>query len=130
MGIRQDIRELGAELVVFFNAEIDLVSRWFEHADLPRDLIVAADPDASLYEQLGAPHVSFLRLLKGTPRAALRAHRAGFRIRLTRADMQRLGADVVVDGKGEIARLHRADNPDDRLAPEAVLRELAALQAA
>jgi hypothetical protein len=46
--------------------------------------------------------------------------------KLTSADMLRLGADVAVRADGEIATLHRARNPDDRIALAELVAALAA----
>lgn len=118
------IQKLDGELVVFFNAAPKLVESWRSQDDqIPADLPVVADPDAELYEKLGTiRRQSPLGLVPGSIGPLLGAAARGRLPKLTSADMLRLGADVAVRADGEIAMLHRARNPDDRLA----LSELAA----
>ena len=88
-----------------------------------------ADPERTLYEALGARRPVPLWLLR--PRvviAGLRALIARERIwRTPGDDTLQLGADVVVDGDGQIAYLHPASDAADRTPPQdlvAVVREL------
>lgn len=113
---RESIQKLGGDMVVFYNAHPKLVAAWREQADdLPEDLVVVSDPDASLYEDLGTERASAAKLLVGGIVPGLKALREGRVAKATKADMQRLGADVAVGADGEIARLHLASSPDDRL---------------
>ena len=118
----ESIQELGGELVIFFNASLELVESWrAEAAWIPDDIAVVADPAATLYDGLGTVRRSnYLSLARGSLGAALRSVGEGRLPRATSADMLRLGADVAVRADGEIARLHLADTPDDRVP----LREL------
>ena len=116
------IRRLGGDLVVFYNAGIDLVETWRDRADdIPRDLAVVADQRASVYNRLELRRSgSYLQLARGWFVPVLESAREGRLPHLTKADMLRLGGDAAVRPDGEIAMLHRARSPDDRMA----LREL------
>ena len=108
----------GGELVVFFNAAPELVESWrAQDARIPDDLAVVADAGAGLYEALGtARRQNPLELVPGSIGPLFGAAARGHLPKLTRADMLRLGADVAVGPDGEIARLHRARHPADRIA--------------
>jgi hypothetical protein len=112
------MEELGGELVVFFNAAPKLVASWRRKDDqIPDDLPVLADRDAVLYEKLGTiRRQNPLGLVPGSVGPLLGAAARGRLPKLTSADMLRLGADVAVRADGEIAILHRARNPADRVA--------------
>jgi hypothetical protein len=114
------------DLVVFFNAEPDLVADWAESADLPSDVRVVADPDATLYEELGTTRQDPVRLMLKAVRGAIRSAREGIFARPTRADMLRLGADVAVDADGNIVLLHVASGPDDRVPMDRLVASLSA----
>ena len=103
---------------MFYNATIDLVESWRADADgFPDDLTVLADPQATVYDGLGARRKgNYVSLAHGSIGPALKAARQGRIPKLTRADMLRLGADVAVRADGEIAALHLAGSPDDRVA--------------
>lgn len=126
MEVRPAIQELDGDLIVFYNAAPELIGRWFERSDLPRDLRVASDPDASLYDAIGTTRQAWAPLLAHGVVTGLKALRAGFVAKATNADMQRLGADVVVDASGEVRFLHLAKETDDRTSPERLLNELEA----
>ena len=120
---RELIRRLGGDLVVFFNADIDMVESWRDGAhDFPRDLAVVADQRAAVYDGLATRRSgSYLQLARGSIGPVITSARERRFPRLTKADMLRLGADAAVRPDGEIALLHRARSPDDRLAlPELV----------
>lgn len=106
-------------LVVFFNAKLEVA----REAGLPADVTVLADPRRHVYDALGTKRISKLALLKSLP-AGLDAARRGRLPHLTRSDMQRLGADVAVRADGEIARLHVATSPADRLATAELIAAL------
>jgi hypothetical protein len=113
---RKSIQSLGGELVVFYNARLELLEEWRgKGADLPDDLDVLADPRAELYKALGTTRIGVGKLLAGSVGGGVRSAREGRFPRLTSADMQRLGADVAVRPDGEIAKLHLATSPDDRI---------------
>ncbi len=113
---RESIQSLGGDLVVFYNAGMELLQEWRgKGADLPDDLQVLADPEAELYEALGTTRVGYGKLLAGSVGGAVRSAREGRFPRLTATDMQRLGADVAVRPDGEIAKLHLASSPEDRI---------------
>jgi hypothetical protein len=114
---RKAIQSLGGDLVVFYNASPALLQEWRgKGADLPDDLDVLADPQAELYEALGTTRLGVGKLLAGSLGGGLRSAREGRFPRLTSTDMQRLGADVAVRPDGEIAKLHLATSPDDRIS--------------
>lgn len=125
---RESIERQGGELVVFFNAPLGLVESWRTQDDrIPDDLTVVADPTAGLYEALGTiRRQNPLELVPGSIGPLFGAAARGRLPKLTRADMLRLGADVVVRPDGEIARLHRARNPADRVALPDLVAALAA----
>ncbi len=113
---RKSIQSLGGDLVVFYNARMELLQEWRgKGADLPEDLDVLADPGAELYKALGTTRIGVGKLLAGSVGGAVRSAREGRFPRLTATDMQRLGADVAVRPDGEIAELHLATSPDDRI---------------
>ncbi len=113
---RKAIQSLGGELVVFYNAPVELLEEWRgKGADLPGDLDVLADPKAELYKALGTTRLGVGKLLAGSLGGGMRSAREGRFPRLTSTDMQRLGADVAVRPDGEIAKLHLATSPDDRI---------------
>jgi hypothetical protein len=115
---RELIRRLGGELVIFFNASPELVESWrSEAAELPDEVPVIADPTARLYDALGTVRRSnYVSLARGSLGAVIRSASEGRLPRPTSADMLRLGADAAVYADGEIARLHLAGTPDDRVA--------------
>jgi hypothetical protein len=104
-------------MVIFFNAPVRMVEAWRRGVDwLPDEIAVLADPDATLYEALGTQRKSgYVSLMRGQVGPALKSAREGKFARLTRADMLRLGADVAVRADGEIAKLHLATSPEDRI---------------
>jgi hypothetical protein len=114
-----------ADLVVFFNAHPDLVGKWADSADLPDDVRVVADPDAELYEELGTTRQDPVRLMAKAVVGGLKSAREGIFAKPTSADMLRLGADVAVDAEGNIALLHLASGPDDRVPVERLVAALA-----
>jgi hypothetical protein len=115
---RESIHRLNGELVVFFNATAKLVDAWRSGDDqIPRDLPVLADETATVYDDLGTiRRQTPLGLVPGSIGALFGAAAKGRLPKLTSADMLRLGADVAVRADGEIATLHRARTPDDRVA--------------
>jgi hypothetical protein len=122
VGDRTAIESVGGELVVFYNAEVGLIESWRgKGADLPGDLTVLADPSAGVYKALGTTRQSYAKLLTNSVGGAVRSAREGRLPRLTSADMQRLGADAAVRADGEIAKLHLASSPDDRLPLSALV---------
>jgi hypothetical protein len=114
---REEIRDAGAELVLFFNASLELVESWRRKSRwVPEDLFVVADEQAVVYDRLGTLRKSnYLSLARGSIGAAFASAVQGRLPRATGADMLRLGADVAVRPDGEIAELHRASTPDDRV---------------
>jgi hypothetical protein len=123
---RQSVRELGGDVVVFFNAPLEVIRDWRRRADdVPADLEVIADPDALVYKALGTVRKSVGSMLASTPGAVLKAARAGRLPRLTRTDMLRQGADAAVRADGEIAKLHLAQAPADRLETADLVASLA-----
>lgn len=113
---RKLIEDRGGDLVVFFNAKPELVESWRESDPIPEGIAVLADPRARLYTALGTVRRdSALGLARGSLRPSVKAIASGRLPKLTSADMLRLGADVAVRDDGEIARLHRAATPDDRV---------------
>ena len=123
---RESIRTLGGELVVFFNASPELVTSWRSSAaEIPDDLPIVADPAATVYDGLGTVRRgNYLSLARGSITAAIRSAAEGRLPRATSADMLRLGADAAVRADGEIARLHRASTPDDRVPVPALVDSL------
>jgi hypothetical protein len=110
----------GADLVVFFNAKPDVV----RSSEIPDALYVLADPRRRVYDPLGTTRISWLSLGLSSVGSGVKALAAGELPKATRADMQRLGADAVVRADGEIALLHRATSPDDRLDPAGLIAAL------
>jgi len=122
---RESIRRLGGELVVFFNASAELVASWRSGAEIPDDLPVVADPAATLYDDLGTVRRgNYLSLARGSIGAVIRSAGEGRLPHATSADMLRLGADVAVRADGEIAQLHLASTPDDRVPVPALVDSL------
>lgn len=119
-----EIEALGARLLVAFNADVALVEAWVRETDPPGGVLVGADPDAELYEALGTTRQGVVPLLAKSMLGGLRSARQGMLPSATRADMQRLGADVAVRADGEIALLHLAQSADDRIGPEPLLAAL------
>jgi hypothetical protein len=107
----------GTELVIFFNAKLPLVEAWRRtQKDLPADIPVLADPDATVYDALGTERKSnYASLMRGSLGPLWKSAREGRFAHATRADMLRLGADVAVRPDGEIAKLHIAHSMDDRV---------------
>lgn len=103
---------------MFFNAPPEMVESWQAGAaDVPDDLPVVADPRATLYKRLGTVrHNTPLGLVRGSVAPVLKSAAQGRLPKLTSADMLRLGADAAVRSDGQIARLHRASTPDDRVS--------------
>lgn len=113
---RTSIQELGGDIVLFYNAHPKLVAAWRRQAeDVPADLVVVADPDASLYEGLGTQRTNAAALAVRSIGSGMRAIASGRMPKATSADMLRLGADVAVRPDGTIAKLHLASSPADRL---------------
>jgi hypothetical protein len=125
---RKSIQRLNGELIVFFNATAKLVDAWWSADDqVPEDLPVLADETAAVYDDLGTiRRQTPLGLVPGSIGALFGAAAQGKLPKLTSADMLRLGADVAVRADGEIATLHRARNPDDRIALAELVAALAA----
>lgn len=126
MGERDSLGRLGGELVVFYNAELELVESWRRRADgFPDEVAVIADPRGALYDELGTIRRSnYLSLARGSVGAALRSAAHGRLPRATSADMLRLGADAAVRPDGEIALLHRATAPHDRTPMDELVASL------
>lgn len=123
-----EIEAAGARLVVVTPQSADRAAAWREEMSLGAALLIT-DPERTLYEALGARRPMPLWVLR--PRVAavgMRALLAGERPSVTKgADTLQLGADVVIDGEGQIAFLHRTSDAADRTPPEelvAVLRRL------
>jgi hypothetical protein len=114
------MQAVGADLVVFFNARADVV----RGSEIPDALHVLADPKRRVYDPLGTTRSSWLSLGLSSVEAGIRAVAAGELPKATRADMQRLGADAAVRADGEVALLHRATSPDDRLDPAELVAAL------
>lgn len=119
-----EIAALGARLLVAFNADRPLVEEWAREAEPPDGVLVGADPGAVLYEALGTTRQGVVPLLAKSMLGGLRSATQGMFPHQTRADMQRLGADVAVRADGEIALLHLAESADDRIGPEALIAAL------
>lgn len=124
-----EIRATGAEIVVFFPTPLSHVEAWRAAHPEMAHLVAVADPDVALYGPLGTKRVSLWHLARRNTRSTLRELRRGNAPKLTRADMLRLGADVVVDANGSISRLHLCDDATDRLSPSLVVDALAATPA-
>ena len=105
--------------MVFFNARLEVA----REAELPDAVTVLADPRRQVYDALGTRRISKLALLTSLP-AGLDAALHGRLPHLTKSDMQRLGADVAVRADGEIARLHVASGPSDRVAVSELIAAL------
>jgi hypothetical protein len=114
------MQEADADLVVFYNAKPELLA---QH-EPPDALHVLADPRRQVYDPLGTTRMSKLALLTTQVVPGAKALAKGELPQATRSDMQRLGADVAVRADGEIALLHRATSPDDRLDPAALIAAL------
>lgn len=114
------MREAGGELVVFYNAKPEVL----RGHDLPDALHVLADPRRQVYDGLGTTRMSKLGLVTKQIVPAVKALAQGEIAKATRADMQRLGADVVVDADGEVVFIHRATSPDDRVDPRELVAHL------
>jgi hypothetical protein len=113
---RESIRRLGGDIVVFYNAGIELIDAWRRQAkDLPADLTIVADAHATLYDGLGTTRGSYRSLALTSVGPLIKSAREGRFPRLTKTDMLRLGADVAVRADGEITKLHLARDPDDRM---------------
>lgn len=108
-----------------FNADVKMVADWERAAGLPAEVLVVADPEASLYRDLGTERQDPISLIVRSVTGGIRSARQGLLPRATRADMLRLGADVAVDANGDVALLHRASGPDDRLPIERLVAALA-----
>ena len=121
---RPQIDALGARLVVAYNADPKLVGAWVREAEPPDDVLVGADPDAVLYEELGTTRQGWAPLMAKSLVGGLKSAKEGIMPHATRADMQRLGADVAIRADGEIALLHLASSPDDRVEPEELIAAL------
>lgn len=123
---RHTIRRLGGELVVFYNAELELIESWRRRTEgFPGEVAVLADPRAALYDELGTiRRGNYLSLTRGSFGAALKSAAHGRIPRATSADMLRLGADAAVRPDGEIATLHRATAPQDRVPMAALVASL------
>ncbi len=124
---RDLIQRLGGELVVFYNAELELIESWLRRTDwVPDEVAVVADPRASLYDELGTiRRDNYLSLARGSVGAALKSAAQGRIPHATSADMLRLGADAAVRSDGEIATLHRASAPQDRVPMPELVASLA-----
>jgi hypothetical protein len=110
----------GADLVVFYNAKLDLL----RGNDMPDALHVFADPRRQVYDALGTTRMSRLELVTSQIVPGVKALAKGEVAKATRADMQRLGADAAVRADGEIALMHVATSPDDRLDPAELIAAL------
>lgn len=110
----------GADLVIFYNAKPALL----EAHEMPAALHVLADPRRAVYDPLGTTRMSKLALVTTQIVPGAKALAKGEIPQATRSDMQRLGADVAVGADGEIALLHRATSPDDRLDPAELIAAL------
>jgi hypothetical protein len=111
-----EIEQQGASVVVFFNADLDLVEDWHKGAGhMPADYLVVADPDAEVFESLGTIRQNPVSLMTKAIGGGIKSAREGIFPKPTRADVLRLGADAAVDAHGNILLLHLADSADDRL---------------
>jgi hypothetical protein len=122
----ESIQSAGAELVVFFNATLELVDSWRSKDEkIPEHLLVVADERATVYDALGTERKgNYVSLARGSLGPALTSALHGRLPRATGADMLRLGADVAVRADGEITQLHLASTPDDRVPLTQLLTSL------
>jgi hypothetical protein len=123
------MQAMGADLVVFFQAAGWIAEKWFADTEaMPRDLLVVADESGDVYLGLGTNRPSWYGLLfHGAKGAMGRAKAAGFKVKASRSDMRRMGADIVVDANGDIAFLHLAEHADDRVDPAELVAKLGLL---
>ena len=114
------MQDVGADLVVFYNAKPELL----RGHEMPDALHVLADPRRQVYDGLGTTRMSKLALMTSQLVPGAKALAKGEIPQATRSDMQRLGADAAVRADGEIALLHLATSPDDRLDPAELIAAL------
>lgn len=131
MEARPAIEAADARLVVVTPQSADRAAIWRDEMAL-RETLVIADPERTLYKALGARRPTPLWVLR--PRVAtagVRALLAGERVSVSRGDdTLQLGADVVLDAKGQIAFLHLAADAADRTPPQKLISVLARLDLA
>lgn len=125
---RDEVRALGGDVVLFFNAQVEYVTMWArknrEAGDIPADLTVVMDPDATLYEELGTVRSAMLGELTHTLGSLWRTKSHIRKWRLSGNDMLRMGADVGVAPDGEMVFRHICPGPEDRARPEDVIAAL------
>lgn len=125
---REAVRELGGDVVLFFNSGLEYTRMWTEKSkergDIPADLTVAIDPDATLYEAVGTIRGGIFDEVAKTPGMLWRSRGHVRKWRLTQNDMLRMGADLAVRPDGEIALRHICRSPEDRADPAAVVAAL------
>ncbi|MCW2925126.1 MAG: AhpC/TSA antioxidant enzyme, partial [Thermoleophilia bacterium] len=89
------------------------------YAGLPTEFVVVADADQSLYDAFGTLRLERARDLRVRARnlltTGLRHVLRGGRLKRPGQDLLQLGGDAVVDADGQVAWLHRAARPDDRV---------------
>jgi hypothetical protein len=124
-----EIEAAGARLVVVTPQSADRAATWRDEVALGEALVIA-DPERTLYKALGARRPKPLWVLRPRVAAAgMRAVLAGDHPGVTKGDdTLQLGADVVVDGDGQIAFLHLASDAADRTPPDELIAVLLTLE--
>lgn len=129
LAVREHLGQLGDSLpvVVTFTDDPARLTAYREHLGL--DFPVVADVDRTLYRRLGVGRGSLRRVWSlGTLRMYGGLILRGRRLRRPTEDTRQLGADVVVDRDGRIAKLWIADGPDDRPDVREIVAAVGALR--
>lgn len=129
LSVRDELRQQGGDMIVFFNSKVEYTTAWAKQSDLPQDLTIAIDPDAMFYEALGTIRGGLVDQTMSGLGQLWRARNDIRKWRLTNNDMLRMGADVGVAPDGQIAFKHICRNPEDRADPRAVIAALASAAA-
>lgn len=121
--LRRHRSEIGRIVLVSFDgtAENRLHERY---DDMPRDWALLLDSRRELYSSIGARRAHTTMRVTVDPRlwgGIVRGAARGARLPRRGADVRQLGADVVVDGTGEVRWTHRSSGPEDRPSIDEVL---------
>lgn len=115
LAVREHLAQLGDALpvVITFTDDPARLAAYREHLGV--DFPVVADLDRTLYRRLGVGRGSLRRVWSpGTLRMYAGLILRGRRLRRPTEDTRQLGADVVVDRDGRLAKLWTTAGPDDR----------------
>ena len=121
-GVVDEIRSLGAELIVIGNGRPEHAEAFREEQQITFPLFV--DPAMAAYQAAGLKRGMMDALNLRTARHIVRAFRKGFRQTSVRGDPWQLGGSFVIDPKGAVLFTQISREPGDHPDPKDILDAL------